>query len=312
MELYRNGWLAFELNVLRRLKPASVAIPLSGEPHLGMYLKRWKVLVSANDPLQSNYVKAIASIENNSKHLSEEEVEIVLEDAYVPHYRLKNQALRKWFSETDSWWFDNVRQNIERLETPMAKAIAFSLVMQVGDYVHSFSEETLHLRQPLSKVFRRLWLRNTAPINNGKQNFCQNKHPKDYIAEHKQDLDFVPDLMFLRIPAFRNSSFVKTLGWKAWREEWLRQSGDFWEELERSFDNKLNSRVETKSEYLNLLRDFLETASNIERWAIAHAENDFISTQELIETVNQVRRVETVFTKDFSELTGKKAIIITA
>lgn len=312
MELYRNGWLAFELNVLRRLKFSSVAIPLSGEPYLGMYLKRLKILVSANDPLQSNYVKAIANIENNSRHLSEEEVEIILEDAYVPHYRLKNPALRKWFSETDSWWFDNVRQNIEKLESKTAKAIAFSIVMQVGDYVHSFSEETLQLRQPLSKVFKILWLRSASPVNNGKQNFCQNKNPKDYIAEHKQDFDFVPELMFLRLPIFRNSSIFKTLGWKAWREEWLRESDNFWEELELSFENKLNSRVETKSQYLNLLKDFLETASNIDKWAISHVENDFISTQELIETVSKVRRVETVFTKDFSELTGKKAIILTA
>src|ERR1051325_9405949 len=35
------GWLGFELNVLRRLKFGSVALPLTGEPHLGQYLKRW-------------------------------------------------------------------------------------------------------------------------------------------------------------------------------------------------------------------------------------------------------------------------------
>ena len=44
------GWLGFELSVLRRLKFRSVALPLAGEPNLGLYLKRWDARVAANDP----------------------------------------------------------------------------------------------------------------------------------------------------------------------------------------------------------------------------------------------------------------------
>ena len=44
-----KGWLAFELNVLRRLKFASVILPFTNQPHLGAYLKRWNVRVLAND-----------------------------------------------------------------------------------------------------------------------------------------------------------------------------------------------------------------------------------------------------------------------
>ena len=55
-------WLGFELSVLRRLKFGSVALPISGEPHLGQYLKRWSVRVSANDPTQWAATKAAAFI----------------------------------------------------------------------------------------------------------------------------------------------------------------------------------------------------------------------------------------------------------
>ncbi|MCS6873517.1 MAG: hypothetical protein N2Z23_02500 [Pyrinomonadaceae bacterium] len=310
--MYQNGWLAFELNILRRLRFSSVAIPLSWEPYLGLYLKRWKIQVTANHTLQSSLVKAQALIENNSNVLSEEEVEVVLEDAYVPYYQLNNHALRKWFGETDAWWFDNVRRNIEKLETNFSKSIAFYIAMQVGDYALSFSEETRHLRQPLSKVFKRLWVRHPAPVENEKRNFCQFKSPNDFIAEHKRDLDFVPDLMFLRLPPLRNVDIVKSLGWKAWREEWLRQADNFWHELELSYNNKLTAKAETKSQYLKLIEDFLQTASHVEKWAISFVEDGITSTQELIETIGRVRKVETVYTKDFSELTGKKAVIITA
>src|SRR5580765_7158556 len=137
-----KSWLAFELNVLRRLKFSSVALPFTHTPTLGSYLKRWDIRVQANDPLQSSWTRATALIPNNGENLSADDVNVVLEDAYVPKYKLQNPDLRSWFSETDSWWFDNVRQNIEKLPTPVTRAIASSLAMAVGDYVLSFTEDT--------------------------------------------------------------------------------------------------------------------------------------------------------------------------
>src|SRR5256885_5262814 len=110
-----NGWLAFELSVLRRLKFKSVAIPFTGEPDLGFYLKRWNVRVAANDLARWSSTKAVASIENNDERLAEDEIEAILEDAYVPRQSLHNESLLKWFNETDAWWFDNLRENADGL-----------------------------------------------------------------------------------------------------------------------------------------------------------------------------------------------------
>ena len=46
-----KSWLAFELNVLRRMKFESAALPFTPDPAIGAYLKRWNVRVAANDPL---------------------------------------------------------------------------------------------------------------------------------------------------------------------------------------------------------------------------------------------------------------------
>ncbi len=301
-----NGWLAFELNVLRRLKFASVVLPFTVETHLGAYLKRWNVRVVANDPMQSAWTKAVAAIQNNAEKLSDDEVNAVLEDVYVPRYRLRNAALRSWFNETDAWWFDNVRQNIEKLSSPVAQAIAMSLAMSVGDYLLSFAEETLELRQPLSNVFRRLWSVLPEPVNNGQNNTCHNKTIHEFIAENYLDL------MFLRLPAAHNQSRRASLGAAAWREEWLRGGDDFWSAAEAENSNKLGTLIETKSQYLHLLEETLQEAKHIPAWTLAHVEDGFISTQEIVETVGRMRRVDTIFTKDFSELTGTKAVIITA
>ncbi len=246
-----KSWLAFDLNVLRRLTFTSVALPFTEQSTLGAYLKRWNVRVNANDPLRSAFTRSYANIVNSDEKLTIEEIDIVLEDAYVPGYRLHNQALTGWFHETDAWWFDNVRRNIDQLETPMARAIASCIALATGDCVLSFNNDTRELRQPLSNIFRRLWSIQPAPFNNGENNTCQNNNPDDFIAETPSDL------MFLRLPAAHAQSERTHLGRAAWREEWLRGGNDFWADLESKLHGKLGAATETKSQYLHLLEETL-------------------------------------------------------
>jgi hypothetical protein len=301
-----NGWLAFELNVLRRLKFKSAALPLTGETNLGTQLKRWNMRVLANDLTHFSWTKAVAEIQNNSEKLVEVDVNTILNDAYVPHHHLQNSALRKWFSETDAWWFDNVRRNIEKLGENSTKSIALSIGMKVGDYVLSFDDETLELRQPLSNIYKRLCSVQPAPYDNGQINICTKKSVNDFIAEN------YTDLMFLRLPRTHQTNFRESLGLNAWREEWIRGGDDFWSEDEKAQTGKLGSHVETKFQYLRHIEEIFKTASHIPTWAIAHIEDGFISTQDIVEVISHIRRVDTIYTKDFSELTGMKAVVITA
>ena len=302
-----GGWLAFELSVIKRLKFASILFPFTYKPDLGNYLKHWGVKVLANDPLSSVYMESLARIGNNGVTLSENDVALVLEDAYVPQYRLNNPALRNWFGETDSWWFDNVRANIERLSSPISRAVALSLGLKVGSYVFSFDEETRELRRPLSKVYERLWSLLDEPVNNGIDNQCSNVMANNFTAEN------YPDLFFLKLPPVLRKSMKESLGKSAWREEWVHGNDGFWDDLERSFGGRLGSPVQSKTQYLELIQNLLETAGHIPLWAIEHVEDGFISTQDIVAVLNKVRRaVDTIFTKDFSEFTGTRAVIITA
>jgi hypothetical protein len=262
--------------------------------------------VLANDPIQSSWTRSVAYIANRDHRLSDDEVNVILDDAYVPGYRLKNTALANWFGEVDAWWFDNVRTNIDRLPSQLSQAIAASLAIAVGNYAHAFREDTRELRQPLSTVFRRLWSIEPDPYDNGQSNSCSNKTPDDFIAETPGDL------MFLRLPAAHAESARGYLGRSAWREEWLRGGDDFWTDLDATLAGKLGSSTETKSQYLHLLENTLRRASHIKSWAIAHVETGFIQTHDIVDTISEIRRVDTIYTKDFSELAGTKAVIITA
>jgi hypothetical protein len=118
--------------------------------------------------------------------------------------------------------------------------------------------------------------------------------------------------MFLRLPALHGQHSRAFLGQGAWREEWLRGGADFWESFETEQKGKLGAPTETKSQYLRLLEETLRTASHIRTWVLAHVEDGAVSTQDVVETVGKIRRVEAIYTKDFSELTGTKAVILTA
>jgi hypothetical protein len=299
-----SGWLAFELSVLRRLKFGSVADPLSGESDLAAYLKRWGVRVSANDPRQWAYARARARVENDSERLTAEDVQAVLEDAYVPRHRLHNPALLRWFDETDAWWFDNVREKVEQLETPARRALAIDLALSVGDYVRSFNDGARELRQPLSRVFQRLWDTAAAPVVNRHRNAAANRDARDFLSGEEADL------MFVRLPppARRPARFS---AW-AWREEWVRSGAGFWDEYEGALVGRLGGWAETRRQYLGQLEELLETAVRIPTWAVAYTENNFLPTDELVETLRRLRRVGNIYTKDFSELTGARAVIITA
>ena len=103
-----------------------------------------------------------------------------------------------------------------------------------------------------------------------------------------------------------------SLGRSAWAEEWLRGGNEFWDEYDSKNSGRLGAATETKSQYLHLLEETLRRASHIRNWAVAHVETGFITTQDIVDTIADTRRVDTIYTKDFSELTGAKAVIITA
>jgi hypothetical protein len=305
---FHNGWLAFELGVLRRLKFSSVALPFTGEPELSLQLKGWGVRVASNDPMLWSFTKAFALVENTTEQLDETDLDALLDDAYIPHDKLENSALLKWFNETDAWWFDNVRFNAERLE-PYKRALALTAAMMVGDYVLSFNEHTRNLREPfsLSQTFRRMLACLPEPHDNSMRNKSTNQDVRNFVAERHHT-----DLLFLRLPIPVTQTTATRDPILSWREEWLRGGDDFWIEMERSREARLGSRVQSKQQYLGFVEDLLRTASHIPTWAIAHTENGFISSEELVEKVGRVRKVASIYSKDFSDMLGVRASLIIA
>ncbi len=180
-------------------------------------------------------------------------------------------------------------------------ALAISLLIGAADYARSFNDETLLLRQPLSAAFRRLWKIEPPPINNKQENICHAGTARDFLAEARGDL------LFLRLPQAELGRNAQC----AWREEYARGADDFWPGFENATANSLEAGTYTKTQYLRFVEDALETSLHLTQWAICFAESKFASAEEIVEIVRRLRKVDAVYTKDFSELTGARATIIT-
>ena len=243
--------VGFRIGVLRRLKFTSVALPFTGEGEICVHLKSWKVRVAANDPMLWSYTKGQALIENNTEQLKEDDLDMLLDDAYVPHDKFENPALLKWFNETDAWWFDNLRFNAERLE-PYKRALALTAGMMTGDYVLSFNEQTRNLREPfsLTNAFHRMLDCLPKTQDNGMRNKSTNQDVRNFVAERHHT-----DLLFLTAanPGDANNDGADPI--VTWREEWLRGGDDFWLDFERTRGARLGSRVQSKAQYLGFVED---------------------------------------------------------
>ncbi len=92
----------------------------------------------------------------------------------------------------------------------------------------------------------------------------------------------------------------------------MRGGDGFWDEFESARAGRLGARAETRQQYLRHVEELLDVAGHIPTWAVAYAENGFVTTDEVVESIRRIRKVGTIYTKDFSELTGTRAAIITA
>ncbi len=301
-------WLGFELSVLRRLKFSSIAIPFAGQPDLDWHLKFWGKQILTNDICQWAWWMSRAFIENQGELLGEEDVSLILSEAYVPRRRLHNPALSRMLngpalSEIDAVWFDNVWLNIQQIENEYRRALAIANTLRVADYAFSFGAETSDLRRPLSEIFVALWHKQRQVINNGQNNSSSNLDAYQFMRNTRADL------LFAHFPRPEGLAVLRR-GLIGWRESWVRGDAGEWDQMIANQRGRLGDDVMSKEHYLQLVSNFLALAKQIPKWAISHTEEGFVSAAEIGEVIRQFRRIDVTYNKDFSDVVGGRNTFI--
>jgi hypothetical protein len=287
----KKSLLAFEASVLKQIQFATVAIPFSAEAKLDWYLKAWNKRILSNDSRAWAAMAARAMIES-TETLSEENIAQLLTDIYVPGTRLGNPHLRRWFSETDAWWMDNLRRNIESLDDEKLRAQACLLGMQTGDYALSFNEETHDLRRPLATIFWRLAGRFTIGAQPHPQNHSYNYQPLDFIRNARADL------LYINLPASHDENEGSQARFQ-WRECWVKGLAADAEDFAQTLP-----APQSKQAYLLRVDKMLRAGAHIKKWAIGCQESGLVSAREINDLVKEHRNVHATYSKDVTEVAG--------
>ena len=288
----RKSLLGFEASVLRQVEFRSIAIPFFGWTRLDLYLKAWGKLILANDPRAWAAAVARAMLESRSA-LGEEQIARVLEDVYVPGVRLTNAELRRWFGETDAWWMDNLRRNVESLEDESCRAQALAVGLLTGDYALSFNDETRELRRPLTTVFWRLAGRALAAQASSSPSRSSNLPAEDFIRQARADL------LYLNLPVAHTAQGGSEAR-AEWRETWIRGTAvTTTDGLER-----MTSAPQSKHAYLASVDRLLRAATHLRTWAISYQEIGLTSAAEITELIQEHRPVRATYSKDLTEVAG--------
>jgi hypothetical protein len=288
----RKSLLGFEASVLRQIEFRSIAIPFFGWTRLDLYLKAWGKLILANDPRAWAAEVARAMLESRAA-LGEEQIVRVLEDVYVPGVRLGNPELRRWFSETDAWWMDNLRRNIESLEDEHGRAQALAIGLMTGDYALSFTDETRELRRPLTTIFWRLAGRALAGPASHAPSRSANLPAEEFIRQARADL------LYLSLPA-AHTAHAGAEARSEWREAWTRASAT----TEANDLHRLTTAPQSKHAYLAMIDRLLRAASHLRTWAIGYQEIGLTSAAEITELIQEHRPVRATYSKDLTEVVG--------
>ena len=283
--------LGFEASVLSQIEFRSVAIPFSGSSKVALYLKAWGKLILAND--QRAWAAAVAhSMVQARVPLGEDHIARVLHDVYVPGARLNNAGLRRWFGETDAWWMDNLRQNIESLEDESLRAQALTIGLQAGDYALSFDDQTRDLRMPLTTVYWRLAGRAVAGPATNPHSQSFNLPAEEFIKQSRTDL------LYLSLPPAQSEP-AGSEARSEWREQWVRGTSG-----SGSSGTLALTAVQSRHSYLAAVDRLLRLGSQVKTWAIGCQDTGLSSPQDIVELIKEYRPVRATYSKDLTEVAG--------
>lgn len=200
------GWICDQL-------PAdvqTVADVFSGGCSFSYEAKKRGLSVIANDILQINHQLALALIENNDVILNDDDVDLIFSGSLKNGFMTEHYS-DVFFFEQECQELDLYRQNIEKLDNPYKKALAFALirramirkmpysrftipwekVKQLRDEEYSYAKygrRRAYHNQSFEFHFRENLIDyNNAVFDNGKTHFSYNEDVFDLLEKIKAD-----------------------------------------------------------------------------------------------------------------------------
>ncbi len=293
-----------------------------GSQSVAYLLKQYGFEVLTNDFLAFNHQIGKALIENGDTKLNPEDIAFLFsENTQNPTFNLMTNTFSNlFFEESEAMFVDNLRANIEQLDNPYKKALAFSIInramtrkVTMGHFGHTQAliyandparvKRNRSLIRPLKDIFLELLPKYNAAVFNNKKN---NKSIQANV------LDILPDLTNIDLVYFDPPYCDSHADYQSFYHL-LETFTVYWQDKQfingiKRYEPQRYSGFDKKKTVIQSFEQLFEMASEIPHWLISYNDRSYPSIEVLVKMVEKYKDV-TIETKTYQSGRGGKGSV---
>jgi adenine-specific DNA-methyltransferase len=293
-----------------------------GSQSVAYLLKQFGFEVVTNDFLEFNNQIGKALIENKESKLTQTDIDFLFSDNRdLSQYHLITDTYTDlFFEKSEALFADNLRANIELLDDPFKKSLAFSIInramtrkVTMGHFGHTQAlvyandparvKRNRSLIRPLKDIFLELLPKYNAAVFDNKQN------NKSYSANI---LDLLPhfsdiDLIYFDPPYCDSHADYQSF------YHLLETFTVYWKDKQfingiKRYEPQRYSGFDKKKTVIESFEQLFQSAADIPHWLISYNDRSYPSIEELVLLVSKYKEV-TVETKTYQNGRGGKGSV---
>lgn len=297
----------------------------SGTQSVAFFLKQSGIKVLTNDFLSFNHQIGLALIENKNEKIERQDLEILFnQNQSNIHFDLiQQQFTNNFFTAEQSEFLDNFRANINLLENPYKKALAFAVMNRsisrkiiMGHFAHTqaltYANTPIRVKRnpSIARPLKDLFLEilpdyNDAVFDNEQENKSFGENILELFPKllENEKIDFVYfDPPYCDSHADYQSFYHLT---ETFTEYW--QDKQFVNSIKR-YEPQRFSGFDKKRDVINSLHQLFEFAKEIPNWLISYNNRSYPKIEEFVEIVKKYKQVE-IETKTYQNGRGGKGSV---
>lgn len=312
------------LNWIHRFIPKNVKTALdafAGSQSVAYLFKQLGFKTYTNDFLAFNHQIGLALIENKQDILTQEDIELLFQESYENFNLIRSIYTGVFFEQEQAAWLDNTRANVESLDNPYKKALAFALInrsltrkVTMGHFGHlqalSYANDPERVRRnpSLVKSVKTIFLELLPKYN---QAIFDNK--QDNQSFKQNILDLMPNLPAIDLVYFDPPYCDSHADYQNFYHL-LETYVEYWKDKQfintiKRYEPQRISGFDKKGDVIQSFEELFTYAQEIPNWLISYNDRSYPSVEQLTRLIAKYRNVR-VESKMYASSRGGKGSVI--
>ena len=289
----------------------------SGTSSVGYHFKTQGKTVITNDFLKFNFHISKALIENKNVKLTDKDIKLLLQKNKTADNFIEKTFTGVFFEKNQAYFLDNFRANIDLLDNPYKKSLAFTIINRaltrkilLGHFVHlkalAYSKNLDRIKRnptivrPIKDLFLELVNDyNHAVFDNGKSNKAHCQDTTNLIKSiNNVDLVYFDPPYYGCHPDYQ--AFYHFL--ETYVEYWTNKK--FINDTKQYFPKKKSGWTQ-KNEIVKSFNKLFQNSQHIPYWLVSYNSKSYPDKETMANIIRQYRKI-TIFENEYQNHYGGK------